>query len=114
MPMRYSNCEKKNPGVILLLSMLLWVLLIPGHLLAQVTGATLSGTIKDESGSVVPNVVVVVKNLATDVVTKVTANADGFYTAPNLRPAGRQDWAGPTPTPLSDVVPPLRAHSAAS
>lgn len=86
MPMRYPNCEKKNPGVILLLSMLLWVLLIPGHLLAQVTGATLSGTIKDESGSAVPNVKVVVKNLATGVVTNVTANADGFYIAPNLRP----------------------------
>lgn len=96
MPMRYLNCEKKNPVVILLVSMLLWILLIPGHLIAQVTGATLSGTVKDESGSVVPNVAVVVKNVATGVVTKVTANGDGFYTAPNLRP-GQYEITASTP-----------------
>lgn len=96
MPMRDSKCEKNNPGVILLLSMLLLVLLVPGYLLAQVTGATLSGTIKDESGSVVPNVSVVVKNLATGVVTKVAANADGFYTAPNLLP-GQYEITASTP-----------------
>lgn len=96
MPMRYLNCEKKNPVVILLVSMLLWILLIPGHLIAQVTGATLSGTVKDESGSVVPNVAVVVKNVATGVVTKVTANEDGFYTAPNLRP-GQYEITASTP-----------------
>lgn len=86
MPMRYSNCAKKNPGMILALCMLLCVLWMPGHLLAQVTGATLSGTIKDESGGVVPKAAVIVKNLATSVITKVIANADGFYIAPNLRP----------------------------
>jgi len=53
---------------------------------AQVAGATLSGTITDPSGSVVAQVELVVKNVATGVTTKVTTNSDGFYTASNLLP----------------------------
>src|SRR3982075_2335577 len=53
---------------------------------AQVAGATLSGTITDPSGSVVGQADLTVKNVATGVTTKVTTNADGFYTASNLLP----------------------------
>lgn len=54
--------------------------------LAQVAGATMSGTATDSSGSVVPNVQVSIKNTATGVVKTVTSDAAGFYTAPNLLP----------------------------
>src|SRR3989475_2751654 len=53
---------------------------------AQVTGATLSGTITDSSGGVVPDSRVVITNVATGVTTNVTTNSDGFFTAANLLP----------------------------
>src|SRR5690242_19148204 len=51
---------------------------------AQVTGATLSGTVTDASGAVIPGVMIAIKNRATGVVRNATADEAGFYTAPNL------------------------------
>jgi len=53
---------------------------------AQVAGGTLSGTITDPSGAVVPNAEVVITNSATGISRNVTTNADGFYSAANLLP----------------------------
>jgi hypothetical protein len=53
---------------------------------AQVVGATLSGTVKDASGSAVPNAGVSIANSATGISRVVTSDAAGFYTAPNLLP----------------------------
>jgi outer membrane receptor protein involved in Fe transport len=53
---------------------------------AQVAGATLSGTITDSSGGVLPDTSVVITNTATGVTTKVTTNSDGFYISANLLP----------------------------
>jgi outer membrane receptor protein involved in Fe transport len=53
----------------------------------QVAGATLSGTIKDPSGAVIPNAQVSIKDTATGVVRTVTADSAGLYTAPNLKPS---------------------------
>src|SRR5437868_10530652 len=64
-----------------LLSMLL---AIPAS--AQVAGGTITGTVTDPSGAVVPRASVAVKNEATEVSREVTANTDGLYTAPNLLP----------------------------
>jgi outer membrane receptor protein involved in Fe transport len=58
---------------------------VPVH--AQVTGARLSGTVRDASGAVVPNALVSIKDAATGNSRDVTANQDGFYSAPNLAPA---------------------------
>lgn len=44
---------------------------------AQVPGRTLSGTITDPSGTVVPNAQVVIKNSATGITTSLTTNAEG-------------------------------------
>ena len=52
---------------------------------AQVTGATLSGTILDNTGSVIPNAKVSITNTATGISRDTTANSDGFYTVPNLQ-----------------------------
>src|SRR5260370_27079676 len=54
---------------------------------AQVTGATLSGTITDASGAVIANAQVSIKNTATGITKDTTTDSAGFYTAPNL-PAG--------------------------
>src|SRR3984893_13816830 len=54
---------------------------------AQVTGATLSGTVTDASGAVIANAQVSIKNTATGITKDVTTDSAGFYTVPNL-PAG--------------------------
>src|ERR1700730_2120173 len=53
---------------------------------AQVSGGTLSGTITDQSGAAVAGARLSIRNIATGVSTNVTANASGFYSAPNLLP----------------------------
>jgi hypothetical protein len=57
---------------------------------AQVSGATLSGSVTDKSGAAVPQAQITIKNSATGIQTPVTANSDGFYTAPNLLPGPYQ------------------------
>src|SRR2546430_3314855 len=63
---------------------------------AQVTGATLSGTITDASGAVIPGVMISIKNRATGGVRNVTADEAGLYTAPNLQ-AGAYDVTAAAP-----------------
>jgi hypothetical protein len=53
---------------------------------AQVTGATLSGTVTDQSGGIVPKAEISVKNIATGVTRAVSTDPAGFYSAPNLLP----------------------------
>jgi outer membrane receptor protein involved in Fe transport len=65
---------------------LLWGLLmaVPAH--PQGAGATLSGTVTDDSGAAVPSAPVSIHNVQTGVVREVPTDADGFYSAPNLLP----------------------------
>jgi hypothetical protein len=53
---------------------------------AQVTGATLSGTITDASGGVVAGAQVSARNTATGIATDSTTDSAGFYSVPNLIP----------------------------
>jgi len=50
----------------------------------QVVGATLEGTVTDASSQLIPQAQISVKNVATGIITSISTNADGFYTAPNL------------------------------
>jgi outer membrane receptor protein involved in Fe transport len=70
-----------------------WVLMISvisvlevGQGYAQVSGATLSGTVTDASGATVPQAQIVITNISTGVTRNVTTDSAGFYTAPNLLP----------------------------
>ena len=67
-------------------SALVLSLSIPAPAWAQVAGATLSGTVTDASGAVIPQAQVYIKNTATGISTAVTVNSHGLYTAPNLLP----------------------------
>jgi len=62
------------------------ICLISGPVYSQVVGGTISGTITDVSGAVIPGAKVSIKNTATGVVTTSTTNANGLYNAPNLLP----------------------------
>ena len=52
----------------------------------QETRGTISGTVLDSSGAIVPNAALVATNKATNVSTRVTTNATGIYTLPFLLP----------------------------
>src|ERR1700675_3354268 len=54
---------------------------------AQVAGGTITGTVLDSSGRVIPNASVSITNVATGINRTVTTNEDGLYIAPNLLPA---------------------------
>jgi hypothetical protein len=57
---------------------------------AQTVGGTISGTVTDPSGAIIPGVQVSIKDLATAVVRTVSTGNAGFYTAPNLLPGTYQ------------------------
>jgi hypothetical protein len=54
--------------------------------MAQLAGANLSGIVTDNSGGLVANATVSIKNVDTGVVRQVQSNSDGLYSAPNLQP----------------------------
>jgi hypothetical protein len=54
--------------------------------IAQVNRATVTGTVTDSTGAVVPGVEVTATNAGTNVPTKTVSNQDGIYVIPNLFP----------------------------
>src|SRR3989442_1763534 len=57
---------------------------------AQITSATISGTIKDETGGVLPGVDVVIRNVETGLTRSVVTDSNGYFTVPGL-PPGRYE-----------------------
>ena len=54
---------------------------------AQMSGATLSGVVRDQTGGVIPNASVSIRNQGTGIARDVQTNSAGLYSAPNLLPA---------------------------
>jgi hypothetical protein len=54
--------------------------------LAQVAGGTISGSVRDSSGSAIARAQVAVKNFEMAILRSVDADHNGIYTAPNLVP----------------------------
>jgi len=80
--------------VVILIPIILTLLPLPAN--AQVSGATLSGTVTDSSGAVIANVQVSIKNEDTGEARSVTVDSAGFYSAPNLLP-GKYDITATAP-----------------
>lgn len=57
---------------------------------AQTVTGTLSGTVTDQTGAVIPNVQVTARNIETSFSRTVTTNSEGFYNMPFL-PLGNYD-----------------------
>jgi len=68
-----------------LIALLLLCALCP-HSSAQVAGGTISGTVTDPSGAVVPKARVEVLDRNTGIARTLVTNDRGFYSAPNLEP----------------------------
>jgi carboxypeptidase family protein/TonB-dependent receptor-like protein len=69
-------------------SIICFVLLFacPLTVLAQQELATITGEVKDASGALVPQAMVTVTNIGTNISVKVETNDQGSYTIPSLRP----------------------------
>jgi hypothetical protein len=76
----------RNISVVLSVFVLAISLLSAGRAHAQVSGATLIGTVKDPSGAIIPQAQVAITDVATGVTRNVTTGSAGLYTAPNLLP----------------------------
>ncbi|PYU69481.1 MAG: hypothetical protein DMG49_13300 [Acidobacteria bacterium] len=84
--MIFPNLWKKIGLSLLTWSVLGVALLFSAPMWAQVTGATLSRTVTDQSGAAVPNAQLNVTNVGKKETHSVPIDADGFYTVPNLVP----------------------------
>ena len=84
----YQKCRQTLRALIALSTTLLILLAGPLSipLMAQVSGATLSGVVGDASGAAVPGATVTIRNTATGISRVVKSNGEGFYSAPNLIP----------------------------
>lgn len=81
-------CKNRLVAVGFLLAAL--SVLLPLTSKAQVSGATLTGTVTDASGAVVGNAEISITNQATGEVRSVKVDTAGVYSAPNLLP-GKYD-----------------------
>jgi hypothetical protein len=68
-------------------SLLAAVLLTTGMAYGQINSGDMIGTVKDQTGAVVPNASITVTSESTGVVTKAQANGSGEYRVSNLLPA---------------------------
>ena len=74
--------------------------------LAQNVTGSVSGTVTDASGAVLPNAAVTVRNVDTSVATTTTANGDGVYSVRFL-PIGRYTVTITAPGFTDQTVPPF-------
>ena len=81
-----AGTPKKIRGVFRVFVTFGIILLSSVPIYPQVVGATLSGTVTDQSGAVIPGTQISIKNVATGLARTGTTDAAGFYTAPNLLP----------------------------
>lgn len=81
---------------------------------AQITSATISGTVKDETGGVLPGVDVVIRNVETGLTRSVVTDPNGYFTVPGLAPGtyeARATLQGFTTAVQSGIVLGAPAHS---
>jgi outer membrane receptor protein involved in Fe transport len=60
---------------------------------SQITSATISGTVKDQTNAVLPGVDVLVKNVDTGLTRSVVTDGNGYFTVPGLPPGSYETRA---------------------
>jgi hypothetical protein len=78
--------NSKTASFVLFAWILGFCLMVSLPLRAQVAGATLSGTVSDQSGGVLPQAAISIKNIATGITRASMTSTGGFYSVPNLLP----------------------------
>jgi len=68
------------------LSLLLFVITLPVLTFAQSTNGNIRGTVTDQTGAVLPNATVIVKQVDTGAERRLVTNEEGIYVADNLQP----------------------------
>jgi Carboxypeptidase regulatory-like domain/TonB-dependent Receptor Plug Domain len=84
--MRRRMSGRKFSAALSVLTILTFYLPWAAQGYAQGAGATLTGTVTDRSGAVIPKAEISVKNAATGVTRSSETNSAGLYTAPGLPP----------------------------
>src|SRR5579864_2752861 len=90
-----SDFRAKCVIVAMVLGVLLG-LIVPARISAQMVGATISGTVVDTTGAVIPNVKIVIKNASTGSIANAVTNGVGVFNAPNLPPGTYEFTASAT------------------
>jgi len=67
-------------------SRVLLLVFLPTLLLAQVDSGTITGTVRDSSGSMLPGAQVTIASVGTGQEVELNANDAGIYVSPSLRP----------------------------
>ncbi|HUY15729.1 MAG TPA: carboxypeptidase regulatory-like domain-containing protein [Terriglobia bacterium] len=75
-----ANLERKV-ALLALTMVVLWPIVV---LRAQNSNATITGTVTDQSGALIPGATVALTYVSTGTVLKVSTGPDGFYSFPNL------------------------------
>src|ERR1051325_6545354 len=94
-------------NTVLLILLLVIFVLSRSWAVGQSASATLSGTVEDQSGAVIPNASVTIENVGTSLRRQTTTNGNGHFTLPLLPPATytlRIDSQGFSPVQVNDVV----------
>ena len=86
----------KSSGYCILFSTLLLVVCFSMKAPAQVATATISGTVRDATGAVVPGATITLRNVETGARRTVTTDATGRYSAPQLGLGGYEVTASAT------------------
>ena len=86
--------RKASIGFLVPFVMIVCLLCIPAPVGSQTVGGVILGTVTDQSGAVIADVDVFLKNVATGIVTHVKTNRAGLYTAPTLQP-GKYEVTAP-------------------
>jgi hypothetical protein len=84
--MRVQVIGCKGKFLVAALMLALFALTSPRSLEAQVAAGTIQGTVSDNSGAVLPNVEILIENLATGVAKSAITTSEGFFSVPNLLP----------------------------
>jgi hypothetical protein len=84
--LRQLNNEDKPMKRLIVLAALLAILVLPPQTFCQSSFASLSGTINDSTGAIVPGVKVTATNAATGISSTTLSNNAGIYNLPGLLP----------------------------
>src|ERR1700736_366572 len=84
--MNFNSNRKVTYSICKLAVLTMFVMVFTFVVQGQVSGGSISGTVRDGTGAVVPKASIAIRNNDTGVTREQVTNADGEFTVPNLLP----------------------------